>query len=259
MSIPAQKWLLDSIVGNRFKVVSLLGSEANPETFEPSMQQLMELHNSAAYFTVGSLAFELSSMPKIKENFPDLEIVNSSEGISPITGTHSTASADGHNHDYDPHVWTSLTNARIMARNMYEQLLKLDPEGKDYYTHRYKDLDANLAALHDSVSMALKPLSRRTFLVWHPSLSYFANDYGLHQAAMEQVGKEASVAHYKQQIDRASALNPVVFFTQAEFDSRQARSLASELGLRTVPVAIMQPDIPAQIRHLTHELTSTHN
>lgn len=259
VSIPAQKWLLDSIVGDRFKVVSILGAESNPETFEPSMQQLMDLHNSAAYFTVGPLAFELASMPKVKENFPDLPIIETAKGIASLKGTHSMNAADGHCQDADPHVWSSLPNARVMAHNMYAKVIKLDPDGKDYYTPRYKKLDTNLAALHDSVDKALKPLKGRSFLVWHPSLSYFARDYGLTQIAMEQSGKEATVSQYKEQIDRARDSDPLIFITQAEFDSRQAQGMASELGIKTATVKLMQPDIASQIRLLTNELTTANH
>lgn len=254
VSIPAQKWLLDSIVGDRFEVITLLDDNSNPETFELSMQTLMKLQNSAVYFTVGEISFEQTSAERIRENFPDLKIVRTSGGISPIHGTHSHADGTEHHEGADPHVWSSLPNARIMARNMYEEVLKLDPKGRDYYTKRYKALDENLAALHDSLKRELTPLKGATFLVWHPSLSYFARDYGLHQVGMEPDGKESSPAQFRAQLDMARASSPSVFFTQKEYDSRQAASMATELGIRTAPVSLMQGDIPAQIKSLADEL-----
>lgn len=221
------------------------------------MRTLMSLQDSRAYFTVGNLAFELSALPKLQENIPALPLYNTSEGITPLTDTH-TAAAANHDHDHavDPHVWTSLQNAIIMARNMYHQVVKTDPAGKDFYTRRFQDLTANLQALDDSVRNALKPLAGKSFLVWHPSLSYFARDYNLHQAGMETTGKETSAAQYKQRLDKASALQPMLFFTQTEFDSREADAMAAELKVPTVKISVMQPDIAALIRYITHELTS---
>ncbi|MCM1318808.1 MAG: zinc ABC transporter substrate-binding protein [Muribaculaceae bacterium] len=259
VSIPPQKWLLDSIVGDRFTVVSMLKADSNPETFEPSMHQLMNLQASQAYFTVGNLAFELTSLPKIQENFPSLQIVDSSAGINVLTDGHAASAGTDHDHAPDPHVWTSLLNARIMAKNMYEKVIALDPEGKDYYTTRYKDLDTNLAALDDSVKTALSTLKGRAFVVWHPSLSYFARDYGLVQTGLETTGKETSVAQYKQRIEQAGQPNALIFFTQAEFDSREADVMAKELGIPTTNISLMQPDIAAQIRFLTHALTQTNH
>lgn len=259
VSIPAQKWLLDSIVGDRYNVVAMLDAGSNPETFEPTMQQLMSLQNSVAYFTVGYLDFELSSMPKIRENFPAIEVVNASKGIVPIEGTHA-----GHAYEEgddasartsaDPHIWTSLPNARILARNMYEAMLRIDPDGKEYYSARFKALDTALASLNDSVAAVLAPLRGESFLVWHPSLSYFARDYGLKQVSIESAGKEASPAQYRTQLDLAQSSAPLLFFTQLEFDPRQAHTMAHELEIPSVQVAVMQADIPAQIRSITNEL-----
>lgn len=259
VSIPAQKWILDSIAGPRFKVFSLLDAGSNPETFEPTMKQLMDLQNSEAYFTVGNLPFETASLPKIRENFPALTFYDTSRGIVPITGTHAAHAHtdDGHDHSLtgDPHIWTSLRNARVMAKNMYETLLRIDPAGRELYTTRYQDLDRNLAALDDSVAQVLTPLKGRSFLVWHPSLSYMARDYGLNQLSVENEGKEAGPAQYQAQIQMARRANPLLFFTQREFDARQAESMARELGLPTQAIAVMDADIPAQIRTATHALT----
>lgn len=261
VSIPTQKWLLDSIVGDRFTVVSMLDAGSNPETFELSMSQLMALDGTPVYFTVGQLDFEIASMPRIRENFPGLEIVESAEGVHIVESGHSHAHSHSHageEHDHhvsgDPHVWTSLPNARVMARRMYEKVVDLDPANKDFYTARYRDLDDNLAALHDSVTRVLAPLRGTSFMVWHPSLSYFACDYGLRQISIETAGKESSPAQYRAQLDKAREAGPLIFFTQAEFDPRQARSMAADLAVPTAPVSLMQPDLPAQIRILTHEL-----
>lgn len=264
VSIPAQKWLLDSIVGDRFKVISMIETGANPETFEPSLRQLADMERSALYFTVGNLDFEISSLDKIRENYPDMQIVDSSRGIERVHSEHvHSHSEEGEEHchgeDGDPHVWSSLPNARIMARNMYDKVVELDPANQDYYTARYRDLDAGLASLNDSVSRELAPLRNRTFLVWHPSLSYFARDYGLRQVSVETAGKESSPAQYRVRLDKARVVNPLVFFTQAEFDSRQAQSMAAELDVPVVSISMMQANLPAQIKTIANELLKAYN
>lgn len=260
VSIPAQKWLLDSIAGDRFNVVALLSDGSNPETFEPAMKQMIDLENSSAYFAVGGLPFEQSMLPKIQENFPNLPVFSTDTYVQRLEDSHAHSHPSGqeghHHHDGDPHIWSSFTNASAMARAMYERLIALDPAGKDYYTARYDDLRNNLAALDDSVASALRPFKGRSIVVWHPSLSYFAHDYGLNQISVENEGKEASAAQYRRQLDLAGAQNPVVFFLQREFDSRQGASMAAELNLRTSEISVMQADIPAQIRQITHDITS---
>lgn len=45
------------------------------------------------------------------------------------------------------------------------------------------------------------PGADHAFMIYHPALSYFARDYGLHQIPIEAGGKEPSPAHLKALID----------------------------------------------------------
>ena len=76
----------------------------------------MQLSESAVYIKVGNLGFERSWMQRIKDNAPNTVITDSSKGVK------IKKSDDGHN---DPHVWMSVKNARIIAKNIYEALLSV--------------------------------------------------------------------------------------------------------------------------------------
>lgn len=251
VSIPAQQWLLQQIAGDRMEVQSLLGPTSNPETFEPDMRQLMNLEQSRAFFCTGMAGFEEAMREKIAENFPSLRICDSSGEIIPLMHTHEGGVV---HEDYDPHIWTSLKNARIIAAEMLNEIIEIDPAGEQIYSENFRKLDSRLAQLDDSITRVLEPSRGASFLVWHPSLSYFARDYGLRQLAMEPEGKEASPAALRERIDRVAGENPRVFFIQREYDSRQAEALARELGVRTEKIAVMQPDIMEQARIITRAI-----
>ena len=251
VSIPAQQWLLQQIAGDRMEVQSLLGPTSNPETFEPDMRQLMNLEQSRAFFRTGMAGFEESMLEKIAENFPSLRICDSSGEIIPLMHTHEGGVV---HEDYDPHIWTSLKNARVMAAEILREIIEIDPAGEQIYSENFKRLDSRLAQLDDSIARVLEPSRGASFLVWHPSLSYFARDYGLRQLAMEPEGKEASPAALRERIDLVAGETPRVFFIQREYDSRQAEALARELGVRTERIAVMQPDIMEQARIITRAI-----
>lgn len=254
VSIPPQQWLVEQIAGDRVQVQSLLTPGANPETFEPTMQQLMALDGSDLYLSLGMPGFEQTTLQKVRENFPDLRIAEITGGIRPVTGTHSHAGGD--RAEEDPHVWTSLKNARLMAAATLNELIALDPDGTEIYRQNFNRLDSRLKALDDSVTSVLRPLQGSSFMVWHPSLSYFARDYSLTQFSMESEGKEASPALLKAKIDQAGTAAPRVFFLQREYDSRQAASLAGELKIPTATIDVMNPDIAAQVRTITSALNA---
>ena len=67
-----------------------------------------------------------------------------------IFGTDGTSDHHhaGHNAtDADPHVWTSVANARIMARNMADGLKKIDPENSAAYESRLSALNRRLDSI----------------------------------------------------------------------------------------------------------------
>ncbi len=73
-------------------------------------------------------------------------------------------------------------------------------------------------------------------MIYHPALSYFARDYGLHQIPIEAGGKEPSPAHLKALINTCSSENVHVIFVQPEFDRRNAELIAQQTGTRVVAI-----------------------
>ena len=82
----------------------------------------------------------------------------------------------------------------------------------------------------------LDTLTHRTFIIYHPALTYFAQAYHLKQLAIETDGKEPSAASMKKLIDEARAQRVRVVFVQREFDRKHAESVAREIGARVVVI-----------------------
>ena len=261
VSIQPQKHLLEQIVGKHFDVICLLSQGSNPETYEPSMNHLMNLEKSKAYFLIGNIGFEMAIVDKAKKNNPDIKIFDNSANIDIIYGSHSGISHSheahaGHKHESDPHIWTSAVNARIIATNMCNAVCELDPAHATYYKKRLNELCKHIDALDAQLREQLKLIEGNAFIVWHPSLSYFARDYGLKQITMEFEGKEIPVKYLKAEIDSAKACNARIFFFQKEFDSRQAESINKELGTKMVTINPMNYNWDHELKHIADALTS---
>lgn len=254
VSIPPQKYLLEQIVGEKFVVNSLLSPGTNPENYDPSMNHLIGMQKSMAYFRMGNIGFEAAALSKINNNFPELKIYNTSAGVPLIRGTHGH-----HEMDVDPHVWTSVKNAKIIASNMYDAIVELDPSNKDYYKKRYEALRRDLDVVDDSITKLLSPIKGETFLVWHPSLTYVARDYGLKQLSVEYEGKEATADHLKHIIDEAKVASPKVFFYQKEYDSRQAELISKEIGTSLIPVNLMNYEWKQEMYNIANTLATEGN
>lgn len=241
VSIQPQRYLLEAIAGKKLDVVCLLDEESNPETYEPGMNVMMAIERSDAYFTVGTIGYELAILPKVKSNNPDLPIIDTSKGVNFI------ASHDADEGDVDPHVWVSVRNAKVMAGNMYAQLVKLYPKWKHYFTKRYKALQTTLSQMDEEFDARLKALPHKAFLVWHPTMSYLARDYGLRQVSLDN-GKEPTASDLRSRLDLAQKSGADVLFLQPQIDSRQASELLNELNVKKVTVNPMAEQWEQQIR-----------
>lgn len=226
VSIEPQRWMLERIAGDRIDVNCLMAHGGNPESYEPSFADLAKLESSSGYIKVGHLPFEETLIDRIHSNRPDLQIIDSSESIELINDDHG----HGHEHGIDPHVWNSPRNARIMAGNMLRAVKNIDPDGAAAYEANYAALIASIDSVDALCATILAPASGETFIVWHPSLSYFARDYGLHQLSVGAEGKEHSVDDTRDIVNHIAEHGASVFLVQKDFDTSKAEVIAKSGG-----------------------------
>lgn len=248
VSIQPEKFLLEQIVGDKVEVVSLLGNESNPETYEPNMTDMITLERSQAYFTVGTIGYEYAILEKVRINNPGLHIFNMNNGITRLAWH---GYGDG---EADPHVWTSVRNAKIMAGNMLRALVELYPSEKRFFTKRCKTLLAHLDGLDAQFAERLKSTRASAFVVWHPSFGYFARDYNLTQLALDN-GKEPSVTELKARLGQARQRGARVLVMQRQFDSRLAGAVRQGTDVRTVTVNSMSEHWEEEMAKLVNALS----
>lgn len=230
VSIPPQQTILSEITGDKYDIRCLLAGASDPESYDPSFTNLLNTDMSVAYLCMGNIGFEEAITDKIRNSSPDLPIIDTSKGVVPVTGTHG---GDG----IDPHTWTSVVNARIIAANMRDAMIDIDPDNKDYFEANYNRYAAHLDSLDNAIRATLDKAEMKSFVVWHPSLSYFARDYGLTQIIVGGIeNKEISIPALQANIEAARNSGARIMFIQKESDSRQAENACELIG--TTPVEI---------------------
>lgn len=258
VSIPPQQFFVDNIAGDRVETVCLLGGSADPESFEPSMKQFMDLERAKMYMRMGVFAFEKAISERLKSNKKDLKIVTVSEGIEALLDTHGHEHGHEHEHEgghhdegeADPHMWSSAVNAKIIALNTLNALIEADPTNEDAYRANYARLDARLDSVDRCFRVLLGEGSGRSFAVWHPSLSYFARDYGLRQISLVDAGKESSVKSLAANLRDAGGKDCAVYFYQQEFDSGKAADFVKESGVKVVTINPMNREWEDEMQKL---------
>jgi zinc transport system substrate-binding protein len=235
VSILPQKYFVERIAGEQVEVNVLIPPGASPATYEPSLAQLSMLDQSSLYMRIGYVGFELSWMDKISSVNPDMKIIDLSRGIDLIQEAGPEEDHHGHSHGgTDPHIWMSARNAKIISTNIFNELVLLFPEEKEAMEQRFLEFNRELDSLHRSISLRLKEVKERSFLIYHPALTYFARDYNLHQYPIELEGKTPSPAHLKVLTDLSKEKAIQTIFIQSQFDQRNAEILAGEIGAKII-------------------------
>lgn len=251
VSIEPMRWALEQIVGNRYKVVSLMPSGADPEAFEPAVSARADFERASLFFTIGHLPFEQKMIETTA-----VRAVATTGGITPIYGTHKCHHHGNHSHAdaADPHLWISIVNMKSIAKAMYDEVCALDPGNAAEYKLNFQQLSDTLTAAETEVRAQLDTCATRAFMVWHPTLSYFARDYALEQIDVCADNKDVTPATMQAAIVKARANNVRVFFSQGYCDPRQAQTLAAETGAQIIDINLSGYDWLDQMKAVSRGL-----
>lgn len=227
VTIEPLRYFTEQIAGDKFHVTTMVPKGGNPETYEPTPQQMVKLSESNLYIKVGNIGFEQTWMKKLAQNAPHIIVVDSSEGIEPAHSAHSVN---------DPHTWMSTVNAAQIAHNIYKALVEIDQKDSALYKRNYEALLTIIEETDIKVREQITKDKSAAFLIYHPALTYFARDYQLLQIPVEEEGREPSAAQLKKTIQLSKAMQAKVMFVQKEFETRNTQIVCKEAG--TEPIEI---------------------
>lgn len=88
---------------------------------------------------------------------------------------------DGGRGEFDPHVWTSPANAKVMAANIRDALTQIAPDRAAAYNKQFVAFASELDMLDDGIRARFEdlPPDSRQILSYHRNLDYFAARYGI--------------------------------------------------------------------------------
>ena len=247
------RYFTEAIAGDCFEVVSMVPKGSSPESYDPTPQQLVNLSKSQAYLRIGYIGFEQAWMKKLEANYPTMKVYDTSKGVDLIRAEGHWHGDHYHEGGVEPHIWNSTRNASVIADNIYAALCEMDADHQPEYKQRLDSLKQVIARTDADVRTLLANADS-TFLIYHPALSYFARDYGLHQISIEEGGKEPSPATLKTLIETCRREGAQVIFVQQEFDQRNAQLIADELGIEIVPINPLSHDWAEEMLRVANAL-----
>ncbi len=233
------------IAGDKANIELILpGVESH--TFDPSPSDIITIHNADVFLYTGSNMETWAN--NIIESLPDsVHVLNVSQGITLLkspSGGHNHAE-DDHDHtseelnadelnQYDPHVWTSPVNAKIMVQNILQTLCKVDPDNADYYTENANDYLSQLDQLDQEIRTVVANGNRKEIVFGSRfALFYFTHEYGLeYKSAFDSCSTEAepSAKTVSELINEVKEKQIPVIYYEELTDPKISRSISEETG-----------------------------
>jgi zinc transport system substrate-binding protein len=252
VTILPQAEFVKKVGGDRVVVTVMVPPGANVHIYEPTPFQMTTLAEASMYAKVGSgIEFELTWMEKLQAVNEEMLVVDCSAGVplQEVTGEVESL-------EIDPHIWMSPGNVAIMVQNIYDGLVTIDAANKAYYARNRDAYLWELDRLDQEIRDSLSGVPDRTFMVYHPSLGYFAREYDLTMLSIENEGKEPTAAGMARMITRAKESDITVIFADPQFNPQSARVIADAIGGKVVFVDSLAGDYLANTGYFLGDLVS---
>jgi zinc transport system substrate-binding protein len=254
VSILPQKYFVERIGGEHVNVNVMVEPGASPATYEPRPRQLAALSEAAAYFSIG-VPFEDAWLDRIASANPEMLIVDTAAGIERVPiDAHYKVESEGRPESgaegRDPHIWLSPERVKIQSQTIYEALAQLDPAHEAEYKANLDRFIADIDELEADVEDTLRGITNRKFMVFHPAWGYFGDDFELEMIPVEVGGQEPSAAELADLVATAQEEGIKVIFAQPEFSTRDAETIADEIGGKVLLISPLAPDWLDNLRHV---------
>jgi len=292
VTIPPLAWFVEGIAGDDYKVNVLLPPGADHHIWEPLPAQINSLSGSEALIINGKLGFEEAWMSRFTQVNPKMKILDLSRNIrligsgetaeseeqhlheadapeeddhagqaheGEVQGTHDHPAESPENHHHggpDPHYWMSPSAAMIMAHDIMNFLVELNPGSYEKYEANLAAMTRRIAEVDSLVRDAVATAPNKTVMIYHPALAYMGRDYGFEQVSFEDEGKSPSPARMKELIDFARDKEIKIIFIQAEYDLRNAQSLSGETGAELIVINPMNRNWPEAVVEIAKAIGS---
>ena len=182
-TLPVFGSLAEEVGGDRVSVTSLARGNQDPHFLDAKPMFAVAL-NKADLLLQGGLELEIGWLPPVLNQASNGKIavgasgnVNLSQGI-PVLEVPKTLMdrSMGDVHPLgNPHMWLDPRNVKLMAANIYQHLVQVDPEGKTYYETRLKDFISKINAKMIGWDKDIASFKGKDVITYHRSLSYFTN------------------------------------------------------------------------------------
>ena len=238
-----------NIAGDRADVALLLDFGADAHTYDPTPADILQIARADLFIYTGDgmelWAKKLLASADIADAVArgSLRVLDLSAVVPLLPADHSGAEEehehDDHDHDEsDPHIWTSIANAKRMCAAISDALAALDADGAETYAANLAAYTAKLDAL-DAQMQAVRTAAVRDTVCFGGSFAfaYLFDEYDLaHRSVFSGCAShtEASPAAMLSLVNAVRETGAVAVLYDSLSEEKTAAAIAAETGTKVL-------------------------
>ena len=242
VSVAPQAWLAKSIGGD-IEVITLAPTNSSSHSYEPKIADLVQIARADMYLACG-IEFEKAWLNRFSDNAPKMKIFYIDHNIQKILA----------NDEPDTHIWLSPENMRSMAMETVRAFMTIDAKNSAAYLKNGADTIRKIEQVQNTLNAKFAQYNNRAFLVYHPALGYFAQEFNLRQIAIENDHLEPKPAQLAVIINLAREQHIKTIFVEPNTAHKTASVIADMIGAKIVTMPIIGDDWTALIEQLAENI-----
>ena len=213
--------IVSEIGGDRLAVTSLMGPGTDPHLYPATPSDREQLLRSHAIFYCGHhLEGRMSDvLEKMGSKVPTLAVCEEIPDSQLLTEDNA----------FDPHLWFDVALWSQCARTVFDQLVAIDPAGKELYTKNIAALETKMAALHTESQSALAsvPKERRVLITAHDAFGYLGRAYDVEVIGVQGLSteSEAGVGRVEELVQQIVDRGVPAVFVESTISEKNVRAL----------------------------------
>ena len=177
--------LAAAVMGELGEPVQIVRGYGSPHAYQMRPSDAANLRDADLVVWIGP-SLEAFLQRPLSGRRDDTRVVTLSQipGLTLLANRRGGVGSDhtgGHDEtgSYDPHIWLSPFNAKLMAGAIATALSALDPDNSEIYQRNLASLSNDIDAMASRIASRLAPVVSEPFVVFHDAFQYFEESFGL--------------------------------------------------------------------------------
>lgn len=224
----------------RVELTTIMKPGVDPHEYEPTAADL-EAMKKADLIIKNGAGLEKWFDKALKSSGSKSTVVDASQGVQlrEPTGTrHSVGGQKTAAGEFDPHIWQSPQNAKVMIGNISRALVAADAAHAADYETTMRAYSAQIDAMREDIEQSFEVLTSKKIVTNHDSIGYFIDEFKLQYvgAVIPSFDSQAelSSSQISDLVAKIKAENVKAVFSESNLPPKAAETIASEANVKIV-------------------------